>query len=160
MAIKMRRVVTGLNAEGRSRVLFDSMTEGLAGSSSDDMASYCILWKSEEATASNEGDADQSHGQFDLDMISRNGSNFVAFEVAPGADPPLMHATNSLDYLIVLRGRIQMTLETETVALGVGDIIVDRGVLHGWTVIGDEPALLVGVTVKAHPLGAGARVEV
>jgi quercetin dioxygenase-like cupin family protein len=152
MAFSTRRVVTGLGLDGRSCVVFDGQVDELPGADMRALPSIhgYELWKSEDVPASNEGDEDQC-GFLDPGHFETHGSVLVAMDLAPSDDPPWMHATNSLDYVIVLRGRVLLTLENGSAELSAGDVIVDRGVVHGWSAIGG-PAQLVGVSVKAHPL--------
>jgi quercetin dioxygenase-like cupin family protein len=152
MAITNRRVVTGLDADGRSCVLFDAPLRV----SSD--ASLAIAWRSDRVPADNDGAADPGGGDFTLDLVNGGGSTFLMVQLLPGRDTVTMHATNSLDYLVVLQGHVLLVLEAGEVVLNPGDVIVDRGVLHGWKCAGDEPALMAAITLPAAPLGAGARI--
>lgn len=154
MAITNRRVVTGLDAQGRSKVLFDGPING----GSQVAGSIAMAWRTDKVPASNEGDADGAKVEFGLDRLNDGGTNFMVVEVAPGTEP-MMHATNSIDYLVVTKGRVLLKLETEEVILNPGDLIVDRGVLHGWSALGSEAAQFVAITIPADPLGEGARVH-
>src|SRR3546814_12708345 len=69
-----------------------------------------------------------------------------------------MHATNTLDYGILLSGRITLVTETGETKLEPGDLIVDRGVLHGWPNPGPGPAKMLFVNIDAAPVGGGATV--
>ena len=79
--------------------------------------------------------------------------------MAPGQDEPaFMHATDTIDYLAVLKGEITMVLETGDVVLRAGDLIVDRGIVHGWRNDGAAEAAMISVTVPARPVGKGRTV--
>ena len=41
-----------------------------------------------------------------------------------------MHVTNTIDYVVVMSGEMDMELKTGTVHLNAGDVIVQRGTLH------------------------------
>ncbi len=69
-----------------------------------------------------------------------------------------MHSTNTLDYCIVLRGKMRLILETGSVDLEAGDVFVDRGVLHGSISLGDTPAVMACVLVPALPVGNCATI--
>jgi quercetin dioxygenase-like cupin family protein len=43
-----------------------------------------------------------------------------------------MHRTDSVDYAIVLSGRIEMNLDEEWVSLSAGDVVVQRATNHAW----------------------------
>jgi len=55
--------------------------------------------------------------------------------------PELMHATDTIDYLIILSGKVTLVLEEGEADLGPGDFVVDRGVVHGWRNPHDEPCV-------------------
>jgi mannose-6-phosphate isomerase-like protein (cupin superfamily) len=64
---------------------------------------------------------------------------------------PAMHKTKSLDYGIVLAGRIKLLLDDGEVELQPFDVVVQRGTNHGWTNPGPEPALMAFILIDATP---------
>lgn len=71
---------------------------------------------------------------------------------APDARPdtsrhPAMHQTETLDFIIVVRGKVRLLLDTEDRILCPGDIVVQRGTNHAWICEGSEPALMVACLV-------------
>jgi quercetin dioxygenase-like cupin family protein len=147
MSDTVRRVVTGVNAQGRSTVLFDDRHSG---------ATSRLLWATDRLPADNASRED-SAPDFSLDRFRSAGTTFMVFELPAGQASP-MHATDTIDYIVVLKGRLELQLETGSVELGPGDCVVDRGVVHAWRALGDEPAMSVGVLVPARPVGAGATI--
>jgi mannose-6-phosphate isomerase-like protein (cupin superfamily) len=145
-----RRVVTGLDEQGRSTVLFDDRVP-LGGTS--------IIWQTPEIPVDNSSREDTAT-PFTFDTLRSLGSTFLVTEMQPGdtGEGPYMHATDTLDHLVVLKGRIKLQLEEGSVELGPGDCIVDRGVVHGWQVLGDEPVVMTNVLVPSHPVGAGSTI--
>lgn len=154
MATGPRRVVTGLDEQGRSAIIIDDRREiGYPGAQ--------FVWRTNASPASNEGNADAGAGAFDPSCIhDRVGSSMAVFNFKPedGLMGPGMHATDTIDYVIVLKGRIEFSTETGKVELGAGDILVDRGVAHGWRALGDEPAMTAVVMLPANPIGEGATI--
>ena len=65
---------------------------------------------------------------------------------------PRHHRTNSIDYGVILSGSIQMELDTETVKLDVGDLLVQRGTLHNWINNGTAPCLIAYILIGANPV--------
>jgi quercetin dioxygenase-like cupin family protein len=65
----------------------------------------------------------------------KNGSVLRMVDLAPGEQSP-MHATNSLDYGVVLEGEIILILEDYESGprrtMTVGDVSVQRGTMHAW----------------------------
>jgi uncharacterized cupin superfamily protein len=66
-----------------------------------------------------------------------------------------MHRTETIDYVIVIAGEIDMDMDEETVHLRAGDVMVQRGTNHAWVNRGTVPARLAFVLVDAAPLGIG-----
>jgi quercetin dioxygenase-like cupin family protein len=75
-------------------------------------------------------------------------------EFAPGL-APRNHRTDSIDYIVVLSGEIDMDLEGSTVHLRAGDVMVQRGTIHNWVNRGTAPCVLAVVLVDAKPVEAG-----
>jgi quercetin dioxygenase-like cupin family protein len=66
-----------------------------------------------------------------------------------------MHRTESLDYVIVISGEVEMDLDDSTVKLSAGDVIIQRGTNHAWINRGAKPARVAFVLIDAAPLGIG-----
>jgi len=60
-----------------------------------------------------------------------------------------MHRTDTIDYLIVMSGEMEMELEIGNVHLTAGDVIVQRGTLHNWVNTGTEPCCVAAVLIDA-----------
>jgi len=145
-----RRVVTGLDAAGKSAILVDGplLPMGPAGA---------YAWRSQAVPADNAGRDDIEKVPFDFSQMHGGGSTFMLLEFPPRAAPS-WHATDTLDYLVVLEGAVTIEVETGEATLGPGDFIVDRGVIHTWRNDGDVIARCAVVTLPAYPVGAGSTV--
>ena len=64
----------------------------------------------------------------------------------------MMHRTSTVDYAIVLKGEIHAVMEKGETLLRAGDILVQRGTNHSWSVRGNEPCMVAFVLVNAKPL--------
>ena len=62
-----------------------------------------------------------------------------------------MHATDSVDYAIVLEGEIDMLLDEGEVHLRPGDVLVQQGTNHAWVNRGTQTCRIAFVLI-----GAGA----
>jgi len=62
-----------------------------------------------------------------------------------------MHKTETVDYIILLKGEVTLLLDEGEVPMKPFDVVVQRGTNHGWVNYGDEPALLVAVLIDAVP---------
>jgi quercetin dioxygenase-like cupin family protein len=69
----------------------------------------------------------------------------------------MMHKTSTVDYIIVLRGEIYAIMDRGETLLKPGDILVQRGTNHSWSVRGNEPCIIAAVLVSAAPLGVKAK---
>ncbi|MPZ58304.1 MAG: cupin domain-containing protein [Rhizobiales bacterium] len=83
-----------------------------------------------------------------------NGTRFAVIDFPPGC-PPSMHRTETIDYVIVVSGEIEMDMDDSTVKLKAGDVMVQRGTNHAWANRSGKPARVAFVLVDAKPLGIG-----
>ena len=176
----IRRVVTGLNAEGRSCFIFNGGPPSrLAGDNA--ARSALSLWQTEGPHASNAGAAEAAPAPFDLSLTfgstkflttqfapvpdaatldpeerarrARTASSVTpAYRVGLDTDHPGMHVTDTIDYVAVISGEITLILDEGEQVLRAGDVVIDRGVAHAWENRGIEPAVIVAVLVDAEPL--------
>ncbi len=145
-----RRVVTGLDADGRSAVVSDMTLDQIDGCRS----LVALIWRTEGFPVDNDGVVEASQ-TFESTMLFDDASSmFVMVAVEPGLEPN-WHATGTIDYLVVMHGRVALQLENGRVELGPGDLVVDRGVRHSWEALDDRPAVLLVTLVRARPLAAG-----
>jgi quercetin dioxygenase-like cupin family protein len=144
-----------VNEAGQSCVIFDGPDGIVAGEG----VTTTLLWQTDEAPASNEGNAEGALEPSSF-KVPRGGTKFVLARFPPGAgaDSYGMHASNTLDYGVVLSGRLTLVLEAEEVELNPGDFIIDRGVLHGWRNSGREDATVLWTVLDAKPTARPATV--
>jgi mannose-6-phosphate isomerase-like protein (cupin superfamily) len=50
-----------------------------------------------------------------------------------GGRHPMMHRSESIDYVVVLEGEITLLLDDQDVQLKAGDVVVQRGTNHAWS---------------------------
>jgi quercetin dioxygenase-like cupin family protein len=150
----IRRVVTGHDGKNVAKVV----REGPAANTKTPRAGVAstLMW-STDATP-----ADIAVGENAEDMGARilgtappeNGSRFIVMEFAPGIASE-MHRTETIDYIAVLDGEIDMDMDDSTVKLRAGDVMVQRGTNHAWVNRSTAPARLAIVLLDAKPLGIG-----
>lgn len=146
-----KRVVTGLNAAGKSCVLIEGEVPRRRPVAN-------LIWRTGALPADNSGTADEAV-PYEMEMLHDGGVNFILTELPAGMNgDAFMHATDTTDYLVVIGGEVVLVLETGEVTLRAGDFIVDRGVIHGWRNDGQVPAVYASVTIPAHPVGQGRTV--
>ena len=64
----------------------------------------------------------------------------------------MMHKTATVDYIIVLKGEIYAIMDNSETLLKAGDVLVQRGTNHSWSVRGNEPCIIAAVLVSADPV--------
>jgi quercetin dioxygenase-like cupin family protein len=153
MALQVRRVITGHDAKGRAVVTIDEVSKNIV--SSRPGASACVVWTTEGFPVNNDGQSDE--GLRKVGTTLANGTVFRVIEFAPGV-AARNHRTDSIDYIVVMAGEIDMELDGSTVHLKAGDVMVQRGTIHNWVNRGTEPCVLAVVLVDAKPVEAGGKV--
>jgi mannose-6-phosphate isomerase-like protein (cupin superfamily) len=171
-ASDIRRVVTGLDADNKSVVMFDNrmpLQPGPLGLQATNLwvtNSYPLGFSFKDDTSS------IPVGVSPLD----NGTKFRVVEFPP-LDPateakmepgglmkavgpvapargrpvshPLMHRTRSVDYAVVLSGEIDMVLDDNVVHLKPGDTIVQQATNHAWVNHGTETCRILFVLMDS-----------
>ncbi len=150
MSTVNRRVVTGLNAEGKSCVILDGPLLPLGGPAA-------MAWRTPSLPADNSGSGDCEGGPFSFEMLQGGGSMFMVMEYQPGI-AAMWHATDTIDYIVMLKGEVVLDLEEGEVRLKAGDVLVDRGVVHSWRNDSAEPATAAVIILPALPVGKGRTV--
>lgn len=158
----VRRVVTGVDSTGRSRLVSD----GVPGRTVDlpDYPGVLVeqVWGTDQSRLDQRGFEDESATGL---YPPAEGARFLRNTYPPGfgtAAPEaadalpvqrlLMHRSDTVDFGIVLAGELTLVLEdgSETV-LTAGDLVVQNGVMHGWRNAGPATAVVVFVLVGRAP---------
>jgi mannose-6-phosphate isomerase-like protein (cupin superfamily) len=176
MRQKVRRIVTGHHADGRSMVMMDDHGPNMTEIKAWPGLWVTELWTSEEMPIDNKRPDDRGARKMRHDP-GPNGTIFRIVEVPPeSADAPIdakaafeqlgsenkpkatdsakhqsMHKTNSVDYLVVISGEMTMLMEDGETLLQQGDCIVQRGTNHAWVNKSGKPCILAAVLVDAVP---------
>ncbi|MBV1917020.1 MAG: cupin domain-containing protein [Sphingomonadaceae bacterium] len=145
-----RRVITGLNEQGRSAIVIDGPL--LAGGRTSGRTG--MVWRTETATADNSGRDDVTIKTVTVEGLSDGGTRFFVQGFPPGHGAELFwHATDTIDYITMLEGEVVFITETGEVTLRRGDLLVDRGISHAWRNDTDSEAIASIVIIPADPLG-------
>lgn len=152
--LEVRRVVTGHDNLGRAIVTIDETTKNLKEGRPG--AWVTNIWTTNTSPADNSSDADGGAAQVGTTMP--NGTVFRIIDFQPGVSQR-MHRTDSVDYLIVMSGEIDMQLdEGVEVHLKAGDVMVQRGTIHNWVNRGTQSCIIAVVLVHANSAVAGGKV--
>ena len=153
MAFQVRRVVTGHDASGRAVVKIDEVSKNIG--SSRPGATACVVWTTESFPVNNTGDGDEALKKIGTTL--KNGTVLRIIVFAPGV-APRNHRTDSVDYIIVMSGEIDMELEGSVVHLKTGDVLVQRGTIHNWVNRGTQPCVIAAILIDAKPVEVGGKV--
>jgi mannose-6-phosphate isomerase-like protein (cupin superfamily) len=153
MALKIRRVVTGHDDNGRAVVTIDEVCKNVT--SRRPKHESCVVWSTGSFPADNSGAEDG--GARPVATTDPNGTVFRIGMYHPGV-APRNHRTESVDYAIVMSGEIAMEIDGATVHLKAGDVLVQRGTIHNWTNPGTEPCVIAFVLVAAKPVERAGKV--
>lgn len=181
MVWRVRRVVTGHDRAGRSIILEDGLAPNVKEMASMPGLALTDLWETTGAPASNAGSKDAARRQVRLEPPSEgtilrivefppdsqwrdSADSLEAFRSIGAAHAsdrssadPMMHKTATVDYIIVLKGKIHAIMDTGEVKLKAGDILVQRGTNHSWSVRGKKPCIVAAVLVSANPVKGPAK---
>jgi quercetin dioxygenase-like cupin family protein len=68
-----------------------------------------------------------------------------------------MHLSSTVDYIVLLRGRVKLVLDKDETVLNPFDVVVQRGTNHAWVNLEETPALLLAVLIDASHASRVAR---
>jgi mannose-6-phosphate isomerase-like protein (cupin superfamily) len=174
--MKVRRVVTGHDAEGRAVVVSDEHTDPILHPF-DPAFQIHWLWGNDQPARFPDDGAQPAKSayfpplggfRFTIITMPPAGSRPPAdldIEVAtremeirlPGvarhleADDPGMHTTATVDLEYVLQGIVGLELDDgHEVVLEAGDTVVQNGTRHRWHNRGSDPVVMIVVSIGAH----------
>jgi quercetin dioxygenase-like cupin family protein len=153
MDFTARRVVTGHDDAGAAVIVSDGPPDRTIRNNGFGVATW--LWLDGPAQTVDDGGDEPGDG-FQLEPppggcsvriirfpgAKEGGGDWIRVD---GDDPerPGMHATDTLDFMTVLDGRIVLGLDDGEHELGPGDVVIQRGNPHRWRVVGDDPCTYV-----------------
>ena len=176
MGETFRRVVTGHDSNGKAVVWIDGTTPTLVKTPAVTLAE---MWQTTETPARIADGVDTAVGMAGLEpprggtflrlveiqpedrSISReealraNAEMYAAIN-ASHCQPdttrhPGMHKTRTIDYIVILRGKVRLLLDEGDVELKPFDVVIQRGTNHAWVVDGPESAMFAAFMVDATP---------
>ena len=171
-ASEIRRVVTGLDGDNKSVVMFDSrlpLQAGPYGLQSTNLwvtNTYPLGFSfKDDTSAIPVGVSPLDNGTkfrvvefppLDGATEAKMEPGFLMKAVGPVAPArgrpvthPLMHRTRSVDYAVVLSGEIDMMLDDTAVHLKPGDTIVQQATNHAWVNHGTETCRILFVLMDS-----------
>ena len=147
MSLKIRRVVTGHDDDGKAVVLIDEICRNVI--SRRERHHSCVVWSTASFPVNNSGSEDESARP--VGAPAPDGTVFRIIEYGPGV-APRNHRTSTIDYAVVISGEIDMALDDSVVHLKAGDVIVQRGTIHNWINRGTVPCVIAFALIGAQPV--------
>ena len=140
-----RRIVTGHDAQGRSIVISDEAPKNVVPNPADPDRGHINFWRTENVPANNAMFADPMDGppcalappkggtMFRFVPFGRNRRMGQMFEAAGAAHVrvdterhPSMHKTDSVDYIVLLKGEVTALLDVGEVQMKSFDVLIQR----------------------------------
>ena len=170
----MRRIVTGHDEEGKSIITIDGPP---ARSLSENEGGLYELWNTDGKEINTMDDIDRADSEVLLSPPD-GGTKFRYFQINPTPEGmpadlikeataaafkkmsaahhqvdttrhPAMHKTNTIHYIILLKGDVTLLLDEEEVDLKPFDVVVQRGTNHAWVNNGTDTALFIAVLIDS-----------
>lgn len=148
-----RRIVTGLR-NGKSIIEQD----GIVSNVSEHFPGLIIsdIWSTDSMPAKFEEKVIENSA---FPNTPKNGSYFRYVQIPPDKDlgvialegepHPLMHQTDTLDYIIIISGEIYLIVDEEETLLQAGDIVIQRGTNHAWSNRSNSSCIQLAVLLDA-----------
>jgi len=168
-----RRVVTGVNAEGRSTIVADAETPTWVrrptGSVIMDVWSTLSLPVHVDDESTGDGGQELAPPRSglcvrlavfppDKDIDEAGAAEYAAAmkgiygdqgESTDAGEVPWMHVTETVDVMTVVDGEIWLVMEEGETLLRAGDSLVQRGTRHAWSNRSDRPCTLASTMIAA-----------
>jgi hypothetical protein len=154
----MKRVIAGYDGKGNSVIHYvGGPAKVLTGSDIGLHPGFEMfdIWATDGPSLSAQDRTASAEG-FTMDL-GVGGTRFRSLTFPPENQPQVMHRTNTIDYLTVVCGSIDLTMQNAgEVHLEAGDIVVELGAVHQWWNRGDQPCIVTFVQIGVEPRDDGA----
>jgi quercetin dioxygenase-like cupin family protein len=163
-----RRVIAGVDENGRSAVVGDELTPRRVAAPA---FTICDIWETQSlpvpidfpaavgevsiyppktgfafrvCTFPPDSEYDKEAAYEESLVALQGGGTFMDDSAIPG-----MHVHDSLDIVTVVSGELHIVLETGETLLRQGDSVILRGVAHSWSNKTDKPVILTSLMMGA-----------
>ena len=142
----VRRVITGHDENGHAMVAIDEMRSFQHRRRANHAGTD--VWST--ATQPPDINATGDFGEVLAENARANGTICRVTRYGVGV-APRPHRTESLDYVFILSGSIDMEMdEGRVVRLNQGDVLVQRGTMHNWVNPGPDPCIVAFVLIGSN----------
>ena len=81
--------------------------------------------------------------------IPPDSESLQFFPEKPGQPHPLMHQTQTLDYIIILSGQLYLIMEDKETLLNPGDVVIQCATNHAWSNRTEHPCIQLAIILDA-----------
>jgi len=149
MTLRVRRVVTGHDQNGKAVVQIDEVLSNVTSRRVGMEAA--VAWTTVGFPVDNADDSDGAR-RSGIGTTVEGGTVFRVVEYQPGVTPRI-HRTDSIDYGVVISGELILQLEDGVeVQLKAGDLFVQRGTVHNWVNRRAQSCVVAFAIIKAKPV--------
>ena len=143
--INTRRVVTGVDANGKAIISYDDTIARYTGEHG--LVDSALIWTTDGYPI----DYKDSRDMADRTVPRGPEEHCTTFRIVdfhPGNSRD-MHITQSIDYAVVMSGEIDMEVDDGVkVHLKAGDVLVQRQTIHNWENRGTEPCRIAFILIE------------
>jgi mannose-6-phosphate isomerase-like protein (cupin superfamily) len=141
----VRRVVTSINADGKSFIMSDGEPNDVLLLNGCRMVR---LWQTREVPTTVPAHDDPTQPGLGRLPAQFSGTRLYSAELPTGIKIAL-HQGDTVDYITVIKGQLTLGLETGETILNPGDVVVQTGNMHAWENRGSDPCLIMVCVVGA-----------
>jgi mannose-6-phosphate isomerase-like protein (cupin superfamily) len=173
--VELRRVVTGVDGEGRSRIVSDGRPPRTHEFEHVPLHASSILWCSDDPAAPADGadptpampsivrgpgattllqvqlppDSVWAAEDFDAERALAEQSEATPGLLEHFEEGSAFHATPTIDYIVLLEGELWLLLDEGETVVRPGDVVIQNGTRHAWENRAEVPATFLCVLVSA-----------
>lgn len=141
----IRRIVTNHNNKSKAIVHRDDFLHGEVQPHGNGVT---LLWSSDSSPA--DVTSKEDRGKHNTGLVN-NGSVLRIVDLPPHTVGEI-HRSISLDYVLVVKGKVVLTLDDGSrTAVDEGELVVQQATMHGWDNETGEWARILCVLVPARP---------
>jgi hypothetical protein len=167
--VEIRRVVTGQSRDGKAMVTSDGPVPTVFGSQGGPI--LFEIWKTNASPAIiTDQPEEPAAGPLTLEPPV-NGTLFRIAVIPPDEEmasaanheifeqlgeghsgegtAAMMHRTSTIDYAIVLYGKVTLIVDEGEADLAAGDVVIQRGANHAWSNRSGEPCQMAFIQIDA-----------
>jgi len=154
-----RRIVTGTDAQGKSRIASDNRSPEPLDVWGPGSATFYNVWRTDPAAHVPHimGDTDPAAGFTDMTQIFPEcGGSHMTISLWPANYPPeetmpaWMHSTDSVEYILIVSGEMTCFFDSgEKVTLAAGDCLIQNGTAHAWRNESARDCVMAAISIGA-----------